>query len=300
MKLIGLSLNVFLVFLFLTVSSDFASSQTSSRNEFTQDYFYNVFGHFVFFSDIQGLEESSSGKIKPMTEFSREAIGQMELPGTVAMVTPFFAPPYPSSDGTASITEQIIDQNITNVQFLDYVNLVRWARDSFEGSDMRLLQRNKYNVVLRDGKGGLLELPNGKHYSCGEFPIPIIGERVFSIYLGELSSDNCPKPPALTKEELKEEIKAEYARRKTVFSQTDWEPGHAASGIEMIDKQMRHWIEVVQNIDCQTRSCFSLTSIELDLQDTDGGPDVLSLPKPEWETFGKIKINRWQNPMLED
>ena len=297
MKLIGL---LFQVTLFLAVFTGFAGSQTLSRDEFEQEYLNNIFGHFVFFSDLQQLEESSSGTAKPMTGFSREAIGQMQLPGTVSMVMPFFFLAHPSPDDTAGIIEQIIDENTANGPFLDYVNLVRAARDSFEGSDMRLLQRNKYTVVLRDGKGGLLELPNGEHYSCGETPIPIQGERIFSIYLGELPSDNCPEPPALTKEELKEAIKAEYARQKTVFLQTDWKPDHAAWGTEMIDKQARHWTEMVRNIDCQTRSCFSLTSIELDLQSSAGGPDIPSLPGPEWETFGKIRINRWQNPMLED
>jgi hypothetical protein len=282
------------------VASAARSSQTPCREEFSQECYSKIFGHFVFFSHVEELEESSSGGAKPMAKFSREAIGQMHLPGIVSLVVPFFSYAYPSAADTAGTSEQIIDQNTANGPFLDYVNLIRAAGDSFEGSDMRLLQRNKYTVVLRDGKGGLLELPNGEQYSCGETPIPIQGERFFSIYLGELPSDNCPEPPKLTQEELKEAIKAEYAMQKTVFLQTNWTPDHAAWTMAMIEKQTRHWAEVAQNIDCRTRSCFSLTSVELDLQFFAGEPDVASTPKPEWETFGKIRINRWQNPMLED
>jgi hypothetical protein len=241
----------------------------------------DIFGHLIFSSSEDLASEECFDK--NFKHLSREEIGERDFsPFVPGSVDPIVSAGYSENEG-----EQVREETTVRGPFGNYAVLMRSAADSFEGSNMRLLQNNEYSVVLRDEGHGVLALTDWKHYSCGKWVIPILGEQTFSVYLGEMPSDKCTNRPSFTKDELKKAIEANL---KKVWLRPGFKPEVVA-----FEKWKDHWTGVAESTDCQNKNCFSLTSVNLELQFTEGD-DSETVPKKEvWNTFKTIKINRWLN-----
>jgi hypothetical protein len=265
----------------VVINFSIALSQTANAKD--------IFGHFIFSSAETVPVEFDSTNAVPLKQdaikrFSRAQIAEHDfsiIPTYIESVS--WTGDYATNDG-----EQIISENTVTGPFNNYAILLRSSFESFEGTDMRLLQRNEYSVVLRDSEYRVLELSDWKNYSCDTAVIPLVGEKRFNLYLDELASDTCPKKPSLTKNELE---KAVVIHLKKNYLRQGSEQDTA-----VFEKWKKHWIKVIQNIDCQNKNCFSLTSVNLALQYDEDSEDENS---KTWKTLKKIKIVRWQNPNVQ-